>query len=360
MRASFLIPGNIQRKTGGYGYDRRVIVEALAQGVTLAPVELPESFPFPTAADRADSLHILNALPVGVPVLIDGLAYGAFDQTMIAALRGCVVALVHHPLSRESGLAPRDVEALHRSEKAALARADAVIVTSAATRDLLVAAYDAGSDRITVAIPGTDEVPLAQGSDESAVVILGVGSLTPRKAWTVLLDALAPLAAHAWRLVIAGDGTERAALQARAHSHGLGARVTFRCEVDDTTLAHLYDRADLFVLPSLYEGFGMVLTEAIARGLPAIATEGVAAVRHLEHGSVCVVPQGNAARLSEAIRALLEPSARRGLAARAAAAARDLPRWSETARVIIDTIGRQHGIQSDLAQLTRTSRSSRP
>jgi len=360
VRASFLIPGNLQRKTGGYAYDRRVIVEALAQGVTLAPVELPESFPFPTAADRAESLRILNALPAAAPVLIDGLAYGAFDEAMTAALRDRVVALVHHPLAYESGLAPEDVEALHRSEKAALARADAVIVTSAATHDVLVAAYGASTDRITVAVPGTDEVPLAQGSGEAAVVILGVGSLTPRKAWTVLLDALAPLAAHGWRLVIAGDGTERAALQALAHTHGLGARVTFPGEVDDTTLAQLYDRADLFVLPSLYEGFGMALTEAIARGLPAIATEGVVAVRHLQPGSVCVVPPGNAARLSDAIGALLEPCARRGLAARAVAAARDLQRWSDTARVIIDTIGRQHGIQSDMAHLTRAGRSSRP
>lgn len=360
MRASFLIPGNIRRKTGGYAYDRRVIVEALAQGVTLAPVELPESFPFPTAADRAESLRILNALPAAAPVLIDGLAYGAFDETMIAALRGRVVALVHHPLSRETGLAPQHVEALHRSERAALARADAVIVTSAATRDLLVAAYDASTDRLTVAVPGTDEAPLAQGSGEAAVVILGVGSLTPRKAWAVLLDALAPLAAHGWRLVVAGDGPDRAALQALADTHGLGERVTFLGEVDDTTLAQLYDRADLFVLPSHYEGFGMALTEAIARGLPAIATEGVVAVRHLDRGSVRVVPQGNAARLSDAIRALLEPGARRDLAARAVAAARDLPRWPETARVIIDTIGRQYGIQSDMAHLTRTGRSSRP
>ena len=359
MRASFLVPGNLQRKTGGYAYDRRVIVEARAQGTTLAPVELPESFPFPTAADRADGRRILDALPANAPVLIDGLAYGAFDETLIAALRGRVVALVHHPLAYESGLAPKDVEALHRSEKVALARADAVIVTSAATRDLLVAAYGTSADRIAVAVPGTDDAPLAQGSGEAVVVILGVGSLTPRKAWAVLLDALAPLATHGWRLVIAGDGPERAALQARAHVHGLGARVTFLGEVDDTTLAHLYDRADLFVLPSLYEGFGMALTEAIARGLPAIATDGVVAVRHMEDGSVCVVPQGDAVELSDAISALLEPCARRGLAARAVAAARDLPRWSETARVIIDTIGRQHEIQSNMAHLTRTGRSSR-
>ena len=123
-----------------------------------------------------------------------------------------------------------------------------------------------------------------------------------------------------------------------ASSLGLVDRVTFLGEIDDATLATCYDRADLFVLPSLYEGFGMVLTEALARGLPCIATDGVVATRHLPDGVVRIVPANNSAQISHAIAALLHADERKALAARARDAAPLLQRWSATAQIIVDTI----------------------
>ena len=340
MRASFAIPGDLARKTGGYGYDRRVIAEALARGVTLAPVTLPAGFPFPNEEERAETVRILRALPSDVPLLIDGLAFGAFDDAMLDAMPDRVIALVHHPLAYENGLTDDQAARLRASERAALACADAVIVTSIATRDLLIADFGVPADLIHVAIPGTDEAPFAHGSGQNAPVIFGAGSLTPRKAWNVLIEALAPLKDQAWTLKIAGDGPERARLHSLAASFGLADRVTFLGEIDDATLATCYDRADLFVLASLYEGFGMVLTEALARGLPCIATDGVVATRLLPESAMTIVPANDSAQMSQAIAALLHADERKALAARARDAAPLLQRWSATAQIIVDTIRR--------------------
>lgn len=340
MRASFAIPGDLTRKTGGYGYDRRVIAEAMALGVTFAPVTLPAGFPFPDEQERAETVRILRALPSDVPLLVDGLAFGAFDDAMLDAMPDRVIALVHHPLAYENGLRDDQTARLRASERAALECTDAVIVTSTPTRDLLIADFGVPADLIHVAIPGTDEAPFARGSGQNAPVIFGAGSLTPRKAWNVLIEALAPLKDQAWTLKIAGDGPERTRLQSLVASLGLADRVSFLGEIDDTTLADCYDRADLFILPSLYEGFGMVLTEAMARGLPCIATDGVVATRHLPEGAVKIVAANDSAQMSQAIAVLLHVGERKALAARARDAAPLLQRWSTTAEIIVDTIRR--------------------
>lgn len=340
MRASFLIPGDLQRKTGGYGYDRRVIAEAMKLGVTLAPVALPAGFPFPNESERAETLRIVQSLASDAPALIDGLAFGAFDDAILDAMPDRVIALVHHPLAYENGLTDDQVARLRASERAALACADAVIVTSIATRDSLIADFNVPATQIVVAVPGTDEAPFAHGSGESWPVIFGAGSLTPRKAWHVLIEALAPLAEREWQLILAGHGPERERLQALVTALGLSQRVSFLGEIDDAMLSACYDRADLFVLPSLYEGFGMVLTEAIARGLACVATSGVVATRHLPEGAVRIVPANDCANLSEAIATLLNAEARATLRAHARAAAPLLQRWNETTQIIIDTVRR--------------------
>ncbi len=338
MRAFFLIPGDLSRKTGGYGYDRRIIADAAAYGVTLEPVALPGGFPFPEAAELTATQAIVKAMPSGVPLLIDGLAYGAFDATLLGVLRGPVIALVHHPLAYENGLAPAVAAGLKASETAALARAAAVIVTSAPTKAVLVSDFSVPADKIHVALPGTEQASFAQGSRETGPVLLGVGSLTPRKAWSVLIDALAQCKDRAWRMVIAGDGPERDALQRQIASSGLGARVELKGEVSEDELAQLYDSADLFVMPSLYEGFGMALTEALAHGLPAIASDGVVALHHLPENSVTRVRAGDAIDLSGALLRALDPQHRAIMGEHARMAAAHLPRWNEAARIVTDTI----------------------
>jgi glycosyltransferase involved in cell wall biosynthesis len=338
LRALFLIPGDIDRKTGGYGYDRRVITEASAHGVTLEPVRLGDGFPFPSDKECADTIDLIKSLPHGIPLLIDGLAFGAFDQAMLGALNGPIVALVHHPLAYENGIPADKAAALKASERAALRRADAIIVTSAPTKSLLVTEFGVPETKIRVAVPGTDAAPFAQGSGLDAPAILGVGSLTPRKAWSVLIAALSLCRDADWTMRIVGAGPERATLLEQIETAGLQTRIHLLGEVDETALAEHYNRADLFIMPSLYEGFGMALTEALARGLPSIASDGVVALQHLPEDAAQTVQAGDVESLALAIKTLLAPEARLRVADKARLAAASLPRWDTTARIITDTI----------------------
>lgn len=338
MRAFFLIPGDLNRKTGGYGYDRRVIAEVAACGMTLAPVRLADGFPFPDVAERAATIHALARVPKGAPMLIDGLAYGAFDEAMLNALYGPVIALVHHPLAYENGTPADKAAALKASETAALTRADAVIVTSGTTQSLLVAEFSVPESKIKIALPGTDAAPFARGSGQDGPALLGVGSLTPRKAWTIFIEALHQCRDRAWTATIVGEGPERASLAQQIAMYGLNDRIHLAGEVPETVLNQYYDRADLFVMPSLYEGFGMALTEALARGLPCLASDGVVALRHLPMGSAHQVKAGDVQDMARALRHALDPEIRDTMARNARMASSALPRWTETAQIIADTL----------------------
>src|SRR5262245_55668621 len=149
---------------------------------------------------------------------------------------------------------------------------------------LLAAEFMVPAGRITVAEPGTVPAVRARGSAAAAggsMAILAVGAVSPRKGYDVLVEALASLSALNWQLTIAG-ATDRhpeavATLKAAILKHGLGARVRLPGSLSAKELSTLYAAADLFVLPSLFEGYGMVLAEAMARGLPIVCTTGGAA-----------------------------------------------------------------------------------
>ena len=157
------IPGDLQARTGGYGYDRRIIAGLRGLGWAVEVRRLDDSFPMPTAAARAQAAQVLAAAPDGATVLVDGLALGAMpDEAEREAGRLRLVALVHHPLAAETGLDPALARALEISERRALAAVGAVVVTSRATAARL-ADYGVAANRITVVEPGTDPAPLARG-----------------------------------------------------------------------------------------------------------------------------------------------------------------------------------------------------
>ena len=168
------------------------------------------------------------------------------------------------------------MEALARIERRLLPLARRVIVTSPHTvADL--AAYQVPQARIGVVLPGTDPAPLARGSGGPGLALLCVASLTPRKGHLILLEALAELLDLDWHLTCVGslerDPPTAQAIGAAIARLGLDARVSLVGEQDEAGLAPLYDRADLFVLASYHEGYGMALAEALARGLPIVATK---------------------------------------------------------------------------------------
>ena len=344
IAAAFAIPGDLNLPTGGYVYARHVLQRFPRAGVSLAHVQLPPSFPAASGEDIAATVRRLDALAPETIILFDGLAYGAMPAAALAGLKQPIVALVHHPLGLEAGLSLARQRQLTDLETAALALARRVIVTSRATQRTLVQDFAVAAGKITVAEPGTQRAQRARGSGRGArPQVLAVGSIVPRKAYDVLVRALEPLAALPWQLTIVG-ATDRsppalAQLKAAMAETGLGPRIAIAGPLSQDELAVHYDCADLFVLPSLYEGYGMVLAEAMARGLPIVCTTGGAAAETVPGGAAIKVAPGDGAALSAALfRVLSDPSLRAELAAGAWAAGQDLPGWEDTARIIAGVI----------------------
>jgi glycosyltransferase involved in cell wall biosynthesis len=342
IAAGFAIPGDLEQPTGGYVYARRVLERFPLGEVRLQHVALPASFPAAGPDDIAESVRRLHALSADTIVLFDGLAYGAMPGDAIAGLKQRIVALVHHPLGLEAGLPVARRRQLLALETAALGLARRVLVTSRATARTLVSDFAVPAGKIAIAEPGTIRAPRARGTGAPAQ-LLTVGSIVPRKAYPVLVRALQPLSPLPWQLTIVG-ATDRspsalAELNAALAETGLAGRIAILGPLAETELAGHYDRADLFVLPSLYEGYGMVLAEAMARGLPIVCTTGGAAAETVPDSAALKVAPGDAAALSAALgRALVEVPLRRRLAEASWAAGQTLPGWEETARIIAGVI----------------------
>jgi glycosyltransferase involved in cell wall biosynthesis len=334
MRASFIVPGSLETPTGGYRYDREVVIGLRARGHRIDLLTLGDGFPAPDPATLRMSYRMIGALPERA-VVIDGLALGALPQIgRHLPPAAPLLALVHHPLALESGLTAKTATALRDSEREALTAARHVIVTSQATADLLIADYGVAQARVSVARPGVAEYPLAGGGDGKTVRLLAVGSVIARKGHDLLIDALAPLAALPWRLTIVGDDRRDtaavAALSAAIARHSLQDRVILTGALSDEALAGCYHAADLFVLSSRYEGYGMVFSEALAHGLPIVAAAVGEAAALLPPGAGALVPPGDATAMSAALRPLLADHQNLAAAKTAARTARAaLPRWSD-------------------------------
>jgi len=333
------VPGDLSTPTGGYAYDRRMIAELEKSGWTVDVVALGDGYPRPSSESRATSLQRLMTVPEGQTIVVDGLAFGVLpDVATQLRRRNPLIALVHHPLALETGLDAEEAAALHSSEKAALAAAAHVVTTSAATARTVVASFAVAADRITVVPPGTDHVAPAGSSNDGVVRLLAVGSLVPRKGYDVLIAALATLADLRWHLTIAGDRGRDPATARRIDDDirrwDLADRVAVVGAVPPERITALYGAADLFVLASRFEGYGMVYAEAIAHGLPVIGTTAGAIPETVPQGAGVLVPPDNAPALASALRGLIEnPDERSRLAAAARAAAKKLPTWEASAQL---------------------------
>lgn len=338
-RFAFAIPGDLDRLTGGYGYDRRVIAECRAVGIDVEHLALAGDFPAPSATSLDAAAAAFARVAPEVPILVDGLAFAVLPETLISRARRRFVALVHHPLALETGLAAEMAARLELSERAALGQADAVVATSATTARSLVADYGVDPIRLSVAEPGIDPVSRAVGSARDPQ-ILAVGSVVPRKAYPVLVEALAAIADLPWKCRIVGatdaDTAEPARVRGRIAAHGLASRVDLVGTLAGARLEAAFASADLFVHPAYHEGYGMALAEALAHGVPIVASNAGAIPETVPSAAGLLVPPGEADALAAALRAVLTDSVRRRAMADAAwAAAKTLPRWSATARTIV-------------------------
>jgi glycosyltransferase involved in cell wall biosynthesis len=339
----FLVPGRIDTLTGGYGYDRQMVDGLRRRGWSVGVHELDASFPQPTPDARREAAGVLGAIPDGTAVVIDGLALGAMpDETWREAGRLRIVALVHHPLALETGLDPHLTRRLEKSERRALGAVRLIIVTSRATADAL-RRYNVAPDRIVVVEPGTDPAPLSRGSGGQVRNLLCVASLVPRKGHDTLFRAVARLPRSDWLLTCVGSRYHSPATVRRLCAYiaeqALEDYVRLVGQVDAATLADAFDRADVFVLPTRYEGYGMAVAEALAHGVPVISTPTGAIDELIGRDAGILVPPGDADALTAALWRVLDDEAFRQRLRDGARRMRSrLPSWSDQVDRMADVL----------------------
>lgn len=338
----FAVPGELETPTGGYVYARRILSECSQIGHHISVLTLSAEFPDPSASALKDSAAKLAALAPGSRVLFDGLALGALPRELLDPLDLDIVALVHHPLALETGLDPARAITLACTEEKALAKARAVICTSQHTCDLLMKRYRVPHGKLRLAPPGCDATQRALGGNMPPV-LLTVATLTPRKGHDILIDALAKITDLSWRSRVIGSGgrdpATMRALRNRIAAHGIGNRVALEGAVTPTALEAAFVGSDIFVLPSRYEGYGMVFAEAMAHGLPIIACRVGAVADTVPEDVGLLVGVDDTEALANALRYLLSHDVERCRMAEAAyKKARTLPSWQDTSRIIADVM----------------------
>ncbi|TDW15625.1 glycosyltransferase family 4 protein [Kribbella kalugense] len=325
----FLVPDGIddpQRPSGGNVYDRRICDGLMALGWSVHEHAVAGQWPQPDAAAMG---AVLARVPDGELVLVDGLLASVVPEVLkLEADRLRIVVLLHMP---------RD----EAREVATLSAASAIVATSNWTRRWLLDHYPLPNDRVYVVPPGVDVADLASGSP-SGGRLLCVGAVTPTKGTDVLLEALAAVDDPAWRCDFVGslnlDVEFVDGLQRQAKDRGLVDRVCFTGPLTGAELERAYAEADVLVLASQFETYGMVVTEALARGLPVVATNvgGVPeALGRAPDGSRpgLLVAPGDPQALAQALRRWLrDPKERTRLRVAARSRRLTLTDWSQTSR----------------------------
>jgi glycosyltransferase involved in cell wall biosynthesis len=345
MAVHFVVPDGINdptRPSGGNAYDRHVCRGLASSGWSVREHAVPGFWSRPDGASFAALDGVAQRIPDDAVVVLDGLVASTAPEVLLPQARRLrLVVLVHMPL----GHRPADGRAddARMRERAVLSAATAVITTSAWSRRRLLELYSLPADRVHVAEPAVDAADLATGT-ATGEALLCVAAVTPDKGHDVLLDALATVTDLSWRCVCVGRLDRAPAfvedLRRRSLDAGLGDRVCFAGPLAGADLDRVYGDADLLVLASRGEAYGMVVTEALARGLPVVATDVGGLTEALGHGADGIrpgllVPPEDPAALGAALRDWLGDAELRGWLRRAACERREsLSGWSTTTSVI--------------------------
>ncbi len=328
----FIVAGDLDLPTGGNIYDRRIVEALRGQGWEVAVVSLTGQFPNASEKAVRQAARLFERLADGSALVIDGLVLADLSE-LVQRHRGRVriLSIIHYALAHAKGL-PHPLRqrlcAQERAGRAALAR---IVVTSDYMARAL-AGDGVHPDRIGIVVPGADPAPASRGSGAATATLLCVASVTEHKGYHILVRALATLKELAWRLVCVGSLTREpatvAALEREITALGLAARIKLTDEIPHERLGSVYDRADVFVLASFHEAYGMALSEALVRGLPIVSTTAGAIPETVPPSAGLLVAPGDAAALAGALRrVIVDRTLRSRLAAGARRAGRDLHGW---------------------------------
>jgi glycosyltransferase involved in cell wall biosynthesis len=322
-----------QRPSGGNSYDRRLCGELTASGWDVRELVVAGPWPRPDAAALSRLARAVGVVPDGGLVLLDGLIASAGGAVLVPeAGRLRLVVLVHMPLG--------DVAMAREAECAVLVHARAVVTTSAWTRERLLDRCRLAPERVHIARPGVDRDDEAPGTPGGGG-FLCVAAVVPHKGHDLLVDALRGIASRPWRCTVVGpldrDPPFVERLRRQTAESGLIDRICFAGPQVGGELRRHYQAGDVLVLPSRLEAYGMVVTEALAVGLPVIAAAvgGVPEALGLTADGPpgMLLPPDDADALGEALGTWLRDA---GLRARLRRAARErrqaLEGWEATAR----------------------------
>jgi glycosyltransferase involved in cell wall biosynthesis len=327
-----VLPGAVDdpaRPSGGNVYDRRILRGQEARGRRVIKLPVAGAWPTPDAGDLERLDASLAAVPDGEVVLLDGLiASGAAAVVPRHAARLRVVVLLHMPVGPDRG------------EEQVLSSAAAVVTTSMWSRERVRGWY--AVPRVDVALPGVDPVDTrpSHRSAAAGTSFVCVAAVHPGKGHDLLFDALAGLGDRAWTLTCVGsldvDPDYVSRLQTQVYARSWERRVIFTGPLTGPSLGAAYGVADLLVLPSRSESYGMVVVEALAHGLPVVATAVGGVPEALGRAPIgalpgMLVPPEEPEALAGALRAWLDdPGLRERLTHAAAGRRPTLRRWSET------------------------------
>ena len=358
--------------TGGTVYDQNLVTELRALGIAVRLHQLAGPWPETDASTQANLAQSLRAQPA---CLVDGILAGASPEVVAAAVESghAVTLVVHLPISDELGLDPARRERYAALEGQAVRAASGVVCPSHWCAGELRQRY--GRSDLGVAIPGVTPAPAAPGSQHSggAPRLLTLASLTPTKDQLTLVRAFARLTDLAWSADLVGFDVADPGYAARVRHEvaeaGLKDRISVTGALTGSALDQRWDAADLLVLPSRVETFGLVVTEALARGIPAIVSAGTGAVEALQQGATVptdavqgtagptdamqgtagptdampgtAVPPGDPTALAAVLRRwLTEPTLRRAWQQSALARRGNLPGWQRTAEAVLSYLER--------------------
>jgi glycosyltransferase involved in cell wall biosynthesis len=335
-----VVPAGIddpQRPSGGNVYDRRMCRGLAALGWSVHELAVPGSWSSPDPAAGAVLTGVIAGIPDGSVALVDGLIASAVPQVLVPEARRLrLVVLLHMP----AGEGPAATREDATRERAVLSAAAAVITTSSWTRRRIVDRYAVPPGHVRVAEPGVDAADLAPGTG-SGGEFLCVAAVAPHKGHDVLLAALRMLADIRWSCVFVGsldrDPGFVEQLRRRIPEYGLQDQVRFAGALIGVDLDAAYAAADVLVLASHSETYGMVVTEALARGIPVVATDVGGLPEALGYAPDgrrpgMLVRAGDPATLSATLRRWLDDPDLQHRLRRAALHRRDrLPGWSVTA-----------------------------
>jgi glycosyltransferase involved in cell wall biosynthesis len=337
--------------TGGNAYNQAVVAELRALGIDVQLHTLAGPWPDGDASSHAELARALRGTPVS---LVDGIVGSAAPDVIIAAVDAGhrIIVVLHLPISDELGLEPSRRERYAALEARTVRAASGVLCSSRWSAAELSRRY--GRRDVGVAIPGVTPAAVSLGSQDAGPPhFLTVASLTPTKDQLTLVYALAQLADLPWAAALVGtdqaDPDYAAALRAEIAAAGLGHRITVPGLLVGDALDREWDAADLLLLPSRVETYGLVIGEALARGIPVVVSTGTGAVEALQQGALSKskATPGTAVRaadppgLAVVLRSWLTNPALRHTWRQAALARRDtLPGWQQTAEAVLDYLER--------------------